>query len=542
MGANRGRPRSLLSVGLTVSWLVSGLSAAPPEPDSVQFADFIRAARPADDERSVIESAAVELPVASPGAADEPIDIGQLVEEYLANRSSALAQLEAGGELPASVSVDPFSMSPRWNHGLEWLSPDEAFRFHVGGRYQFDTAWFGADRAVQQNINVPYGDGVDFRRARFRMDGTIYRVIEFATEIDFVNSFRAPLQPDSPLAPTFTENATIGLTDFWWQIREVPLLGSVRIGQQKEPIGFEHLVSSRFLPFMERSFNQDTFYGGTFNGFTPGISALRNYGHQDAGVIHYGLFKPINNIFGESTGSGDYSVVGRVTRLWNYRDDGRFLVHTAVSGKQATAVSQAGVPGRVQTYRTRDAIRSGLSQDWSVPAGIVLFGDDYQQVNAELAIVSGPWTLQSEYLVSGHQDTRQSLDDPVAGTVVYHGGYIQLFRFLTNDHDHYEKGTGVFGRVLPSDQFGRRRTGGWRRYGGGAWQVGARYNFLDLNDLGFNGGILHNQTYGLNWFLNPNMKAQFNYSATYRDVSQTTRFPDGNGWIHGFGTRIAMDF
>ncbi len=38
-------------------------------------------------------------------------------------------------------------------------------------------------------------------------------------------------------------------------------LGNIRVGNQKEPVGFERLVSSRFLPFMERSYNQDVFYG-----------------------------------------------------------------------------------------------------------------------------------------------------------------------------------------------------------------------------------------------------------------------------------------
>ncbi len=456
-------------------------------------------------------------------------DLEEVVRRILAERES-----EA---IPQALDDKPW-LIPHWDNGVEFASPDGDFRFHVGGRYQFDSAWFGADRSVQENINVPYGDGVDFRRARFRMDGTIYKVIDFAAEIDFVNSFRAANQPVSLTNPGFVEHATIALTDFWWQVNEVPFFGSVRVGQQKEGIGFEHMVSSRYLPFMERSFNQDAFYGGTFNGFTPGISALRNYGENEDGVIHYGLYKPVNTIFAESTGSGNYSLVGRLTRLMWYEDDGASLLHLAISGKQATAVSQAGVPGRIQTYRARDAVRSGLSQDWSVPAGISLYGDDYQQVNAELVVVNGSWTLQSEYLVSGHQDARVNLAAPSSETVVYHGGYIQLMRFLTGEHDQYSKKTGAFGRVIPSRNFGKGSGG----FGGGAWQIGARYNYLDLNDGSFNGGILHNQTYGVNWFLNPNMKAQVNYSATYRDVAETVAYPDGSGWVHGFGTRLAMDF
>ncbi len=219
------------------------------------------------------------------------------------------------------------------------------------------------------------------------------------------------------------------------------------------------------------------------------------------------------------------------------------MFHLGVSGKQASAVGNQAQVARTMTFRTRDAIRTGLSGDWPVPAGISLIGDDMQWVNGEMVGVYGPWTFQSEYLVSSLQDARIAVNNPGGTNAVYHGGYIQLFYFLTGEHDHYSKQTGVFERVKPKENFFmvKNRCGGTCR-GLGAWQVGARYNYLDLNDEGFNGGKLHNTTAGLNWFWNPNTKMQFNYIATYRDVSDTLNAPNGSGWIHGFGSRIAIDF
>ena len=74
--------------------------------------------------------------------------------------------------------------------------------------------------------------------------------------------------------------------------------------------------------------------------------------------------------------------------------------------------------------------------------------------------------------------------------------------------------------------------------GWGAWQVGIRYNYLNLNDKQINGGVLDDITLGLNWFINPNMKFQWNYSVTNRHS------PGGlsDGMIQGFGTRFAMDY
>lgn len=434
-------------------------------------------------------------------------------------------------------------MTASWNNGLEVASKNKDFKVHVGGRYQLDAGWFSAAQQVQQNINFPYRDGVDFRRARLRVDGTMYETMDWAAEFDFVNSFVARNQPANAFGPGFNEITVTAPTDLWWQFREVPWFGQVRIGNQKEQIGFEHIVSSRFLPFMERSYNQDTFYGGTYNGFTPGIQFFRNYGQDDMGVLSGGLFKPANNVFGNGIGDGDYSVVGRATRLLWYENEGQSLFHLGISGKQATAYGMQGLLARNITFRTRDAIRVGLSGDWPVPAGINLFGDDLQQANGEMVGVYGPWTFQSEYLVSSLQDARTTAGGPLGTNAVYHGGYIQLFYFLTGEHDHYSKQTGAFERVKPKENFFlvKNRCGG-RCHGLGAWQVGARYNYLDLNDEGLNGGRLHNLTTGLNWFWNPNSKMQFNYIATYRDVSETTFAPNGSGWIHGFGTRFAIDF
>ena len=90
--------------------------------------------------------------------------------------------------------------------------------------------------------------------------------------------------------------------------------------------------------------------------------------------------------------------------------------------------------------------------------------------------------------------------------------------------------------MTPNENFfvGRDECGNVTGGGIGAWQIGARYNYLDLNDNGFNGGILHNGTLGLNWFLNPNMKFQFDFMATHRDAPLAGDL--GDGWVYGWGT------
>lgn len=474
-------------------------------------------------------------------------DIKKIIDKHLKEK----ADKEEAKLTDKERKDKELQMSAKWNNGLELTTKNKQFRMHLGGRHQIDWAGFSVPQNVQSNINIPYANGVDLRRSRMRMDLTLYEVHEFCAEFDFVNSARVRSQSapgglgfPAGTAPTFFDQTVTAPTDLWYQMNVVPFLGNakMRIGNQKEQVGFEHIVSSRFLPFMERSYNQDTFYGGNFNGFQPGITIFDTYA-EEMGVWNVGVFKPTNNLFAASNGTGDWAISGRATRLLLWENDGEQLIHLGVSGRQGTALSQAGVPGRVASYRTRDAIRAGLSAEWPVPASINLFGENSQTANGEFVVVNGPWTWQSEYLINALDDARINFASP-GQYARYHGGYMQLLYFITGEHDHYSRKTGAFERVTPRNNFFRNckchGASGW-----GAWQVGFRYNYLDLNDKGLNGGSLNNYTLGLNWFWNPNMKIQFNYSVTQRDMSKVVTPVDrtaGSGQINGFGTRLAIDF
>jgi phosphate-selective porin OprO/OprP len=82
--------------------------------------------------------------------------------------------------------------------------------------------------------------------------------------------------------------------------------------------------------------------------------------------------------------------------------------------------------------------------------------------------------------------------------------YVQSGYFLTGEVRPYNKVAGVFGRVRPLHNFGE--DGGL-----GALEVAARYSYMDLNGLNFEGGRLNDLTVGLNWYLNQFTKLQLNY-------------------------------
>lgn len=449
--------------------------------------------------------------------------IRSVIRDYLAEQE-AQKTVDGGHSVGSNLS-----MHASWHNGLEVATQNKDFRVHVGGRTQFDSSWFHADSDVQSDPTLvnPIRDGVDFRRARIRIDGVMYDRIEWIVEYDFVNSVLAlPSAAGSPAA-----TGVPAPTDLFWTFTHLPCVGNFRIGNQKEPIGFEHLVSSRFLPFMERSFNQDAFYGAFNNGFTPGIS-LFNSACDDHVTWAIGGFKPTTNIFAFNTGGGEYAVTGRLTVLPWYVEEGRGLLHLGVSARQA------GMDNGLARFRTRGPERAGIGSVWPLYADSgQINGNGQQMINFEAVTNLGSLTIQAEYLLNYVQSAFRT-GGPEVGTVFYHGGYVEALYFLTGEHRAYNRRTAHFDRVVPVENAFQMSRGSCDIFGCGAWQVGARYNYLDLNDQGINGGRLNDVTFGLNWFLNPNMKLQWNYSLTERDSS----VPQHDGLIQGFGMRLAHDF
>jgi phosphate-selective porin OprO and OprP len=143
------------------------------------------------------------------------------------------------------------------------------------------------------------------------------------------------------------------------------------------------------------------------------------------------------------------------------------------------------------------------------------------------------------------------------GTVFFQSAYLTTTYFLTGEHRIYDYQKGIVGRVVPYENaFAFRNRLGGSIFGRGAWQAKARLNRIDLNDKDIHGGRLLGTTYGLNWFLNPNMKVQFDFDVTSRNspgnqgpiagslsniYGNQTAF-DTHGLIYGFGTRFAADF
>ncbi len=378
------------------------------------------------------------------------------------------------------------------------------------GQLQHDYYWF--DQSPQNRAQFgDIQDGDAFRRARLGAFGD-YGQTEYRIEMDFALSGR----------PTFL--------DVFAGIKEIPKLGSLRIGHFFEPFSLERVTPNRFLTFMERSLPDQAFVPARNNGMM-----LRNQYLNERATYSIGLFRTDSDAFGDGAGDGfQNAVTSRLTFLPWYDDscDRLDYLHIGVGHSYrgaADIVTNAGTQRGVR-FRSQPEARLGAIVSPNVPFFVdtnFVRALDYHLIGAEVAWIRGPWSIQSEYVGVPVNTPGQDL--------YFQSWYATTSFFLTGESRPYNKKIGAFDRLKPKSNFVGPQSGSLGQ-GTGAWEIAARVGQLDLNDQSVHGGYLTDYTAGINWHLNPYLRWTFNYVHAVNNR-------DG---IHSradiFGTRIGFDF
>lgn len=412
----------------------------------------------------------------------------------------------------------------RWNNGLFSQTRQKDFVAHVGGVLHYDAAWYSAAPGLEVFPGGPgeFHDGVTPRRARIRAEGTFHRRYDYLFEVDFANS-QAPAGQNPPSAANaFAAPRPIEL---WLAVREVPGLGTVRAGYHREPFSLEQMANWRTFGFLERSYLFDASQVSAYTGGrSPGVSASRTW-LGDRVFTAGGVFKNVSNPFGFGVGDGEYAATGRVTWLPVWRPDDR--AYWLVGG----AVSRRDPVGEEVRVRVRGSVRAAPGPLLNLLADTGAVGAESQTLfNLQTVATAGPVSVQAEYLADRLAGARVGAGPPL-GVVRYQGFYAQALYLLTGESRGFDPATATQTRVVPARDFG---DGGW-----GAWEVGARYTLVDLNDGGVAGGRVSSVTVGANWYWTQNVKLQVNYD--YADLSRGLA-PPVRGGVHSFGGRLAFEF
>ena len=461
------------------------------------------------------------------------------------------------------------------NTGLVFTSNDGNFKTHFGGTAQLD---FVAPQSVASNIITPGGaygfqDATNFRRLRMRADGTMYGSIDWVSEFDYAAFIQNTANPQLGLAAnglrsigTLTNGQqggnsinVIQPTLVWMTFKDIPVIGNMRVGNQQDWFSIEHITSARYLDFMERAPIMDAFTGPNNNGYTPGVSIFNNKPDNNAG-LQLGVYKNNSYNSGYTFDLGNaFTYGGRAiwTPYYDEASEGRYLVHTAFGAEYRTFNTDLQVTQNGQNIRLRS--RGDLRIDSAtLTPNFADTGNFFTQgqtlIDPEIAVVWGPWTLQAEYTSSWFNGARTT---KLPGGLELHnvqmsGGYAEVLYFLTGENKTYNRQTGLFGQVVPKNNVNFSQG----KYG--AWQVGTRYDWMDLNSGLITGGRNQNGTIGLNWFINPNIRFQFNTVFSYINNALEPIIPGpvgslasgtlrgakftGDGLILTVGTRMDISF
>ena len=258
-------------------------------------------------------------------------------------------------------------------------------------------------------------DRWDFRRIRLTWTGDVPGNMEYRIQIDFNNPSSAEMK------------------DVYFGFNELPHNQTLLIGNQKRPIGLDHLNSSRHNVFAERPLAVETF-----NEDARRLGVCM-YGLTDDESLHwrYGAFL-LENISQDGRYRGDFDECGLYGRLsgspwYDEISGGRGYWHWGIAG----SVNQTDGDGQLDNdqnanegrFRTRPLARSD-SRWWDT--GRILGAEGYQQLAFESMLNIGALQITGEYFTTWMQ--RDALGGFNGSDLTFHGGY--LFALLPDRRAH----------------------------------------------------------------------------------------------------------
>ena len=407
----------------------------------------------------------------------------------------------------------------------------------VGGRLFADWQAYTQNAASIGQIGNQQ-NGFRFDTVRIQVAGSAFHVVDYKVQFDFAgtqdaltkvsttrSTFGGSVDPPGAVdTVTGTTSALQGTSfkDVFIAIKELPVLGHVKVGHFKEPFSLDQLTSSRFITFMERSLMDKPFVPGR----RVGVMAY-DYSENERATWAIGAFtseigdKP--PIFRDDSAGTAATMRGTFLPWYDEATGGRGLFHLGV------AYSYRAIADKALRMRSKPEDDLG---SYIVNTGTFGLVDNEQLVGLEAAFVYGPFRIQSEY-TKAFVKRLGGLGSPE-----FDGTYVQASYFLTGEQRKYKRTAGTFSdRVIPFENFFRVRAEDGNVYTGiGAWEVAYRCSYVDLNSVGVTGGNATDHTFGLNWYLNPYARLMFNY------INSDLRRFGTTGNMSIFATRAQIDF
>ncbi len=369
----------------------------------------------------------------------------------------------------------------RWDDGLQYelggvrrmarlmaLHPDadvQPYHGKVGLKLQGDAVGYRTDGSLDD-----ISDDVGIRRARLYTSGAFFLKV-----------------PISYKAEAEIADRDFYLRELYLWLSEIPLLQTVKFGHFKAPMTLEAQTSAGDTLFMERASPVEAFGPGILFG----IQASRTSADKrKTGAIGWFADSGQNDV---SEASRSLSrAIGRATwlPLWEEDAGAEALIHVGASGQ----FMQSG--GRDLQFRSRP---ESYFAPRLVDTGEVT-AEDALTWGAEFAAQRRSLLLQAEFL-----DALASRSDQP--DLAFNGWYVAGSWLMTGERRPYNRNAGAFGHVVP------RRNLAFRAGALGAWELVARFSWLDLESHDVEGGRMHVTTLGVNGYLTSRCRVMLDCAA-----------------------------
>jgi phosphate-selective porin OprO/OprP len=250
------------------------------------------------------------------------------------------------------------------------------------------------------------------------------------------------------------------------------------MGINKPPFSLEFISSSAALTFMERGLPVEALAERR----SGGISVL----HRSPDHIVNAELILINLDQDNLREKGRGMVLHYVHSPLSINLAKNFYVGTSLSYRKLSSSDSS-------QFRSRPEIAT--MNDYFVDTGDIENVDSVTRLSFEASRVSGRFSLQSEILAA--EVNRRSMT-----SLNFWGAYAYASYFLTEDSRNYDSGVGDFEPVSVHSPFLK---GGY-----GAFELGFRASTVNLTDKEIIGGRETNVTFGLNWYLNNQIRVMTN--------------------------------
>ncbi len=390
----------------------------------------------------------------------------QQIEQLQTQLNLVQRKLEVSEEIDKS-NAEKFATVEYNNKGLNITSPDKKYGLKVRGYAQADSRNYLSD----DNGEV---------------DQFIVRSARPSLEFKFPHNFSAKIVTD------FGNNQTRlidGYAD--WKANDIL---NVRAGKFKTPVGLERWQGETEVLFVER-------------GLTTNLVPFRDIGVGAFGEIipqtlEYQLAltngaADLGDSNSDSSGSKDFS--GRVFA--------QPFKNSSTPWLQGLGFGVAGSVGQKDGSTTNSELSSGYkttAQNNFFTYTTGTFGDGKStRVNPQAWYYNGPLSLLGEYVISKNEVTRSTFHDDLKNDA-----WTAIATYVLTGED------AAFDGVKPSADFNPEK-GNW-----GALELAGRVGKLNIDDDTYpnfasstaSASSIEEKIIGLNWYLNQNLKINFDYA------------------------------